>query len=229
MSDHGVTDIFFDLDHTLWDFERNSALTFAQILERNRITVDLNGFLEIYSPINFEMWKLYRVNGITQSELRYQRLKRTFDALNEAVPDELIHVLAHEYLEHLPSFAHLLPNTVEVLEYLSPKYKLHIITNGFQEVQERKLKGSNIHHYFDQIINSEMAGVKKPDPYIFELALDMAKVNPENTLMVGDDLEADILGAKAMGMQVVHFNSNNESGHDICKTIYDLIEIKNIL
>lgn len=229
MSDHGVTDIFFDLDHTLWDFERNSALTFAQILERNRINVDLNGFLEIYSPINFEMWKLYRGNGITKSELRYQRLKRTFDALNEAVPDEVIHVLAHEYIEHLPSFVHLLPNTVEVLEYLFPKYKLHIITNGFQEVQERKLKGSNIHHYFDQIINSEMAGVKKPDPYIFELALDMAKADPRHALMVGDDLEADILGAKAMGMQVVHFSSNKESGHDICKTIYDLIEIKSIL
>lgn len=229
MFDHKVTDIFFDLDHTLWDFERNSALTFAKILESNRVKVDLDGFLEIYSPINFEMWKLYRENGITQSELRYQRLRRTFDTLNETISDEVIHALSHEYIEHLPSFVHLLPNTIEVLEYLFPKYKLHIITNGFQDVQERKVKGSNIHHYFDQIINSEMAGVKKPHPYIFELALLKAKVEPRNTLMVGDNLEADILGAKAIGMQVVHFNSNSEPSHDICRTIHDLIEIKSIL
>ncbi|MDC6385977.1 noncanonical pyrimidine nucleotidase, YjjG family [Flagellimonas taeanensis] len=229
MFEHKVTDIFFDLDHTLWDFERNSALTFAKILESNRVNVDLKGFLEIYSPINLEMWKLYRENGINQSELRYQRLRRTFDTLKESVTDETIHALSHEYIEHLPSFVHLLPNALEVLEYLFPKYRLHIITNGFEEVQERKLKGSNIHHYFDQVINSEMAGVKKPDPYIFELALSKAKVEPRHTLMVGDNLEADILGAKAMGMQVVHFNSNNEANHDVCKTIYDLIEIKSIL
>lgn len=229
MFEHKVTDIFFDLDHTLWDFERNSALTFAKILESNRVNVDLNGFLEIYSPINMEMWKLYRENGISQPELRYQRLRRTFDTLNEPVSDEVIHVLSREYIEHLPSFVHLLPNTIEVLEYLFPKYRLHIITNGFQDVQERKLKGSNIHHYFHHIINSEMAGVKKPDPYIFELALSMAKVEPRHTLMVGDNLEADILGAKAKGMQVVHFNSNNEADHDICTTIHDLIEIKSIL
>lgn len=229
MFDQKVTDIFFDLDHTLWDFERNSALTFAKILERNRVDVDLNGFLEIYSPINFEMWKKYRENGITKEELRYQRLRRTFDALKEPISDQVIHLLAHEYIEHLSSFTHLLPNTVEVLEYLFPKYKLHIITNGFQEVQERKLRGSSIHHYFDKIVNSEMAGVKKPDPYIFELALNLARVDPEHTLMIGDNLEADILGAKAMGMQVVHFNTNGDPEHNICKMIHDLIEIKSIL
>ena len=229
MSEYRVTDIFFDLDHTLWDFEKNSALTFAKILAENRVAVDLNGFLEIYSPINFQMWALYRENGITKSELRYQRLKQTFDTLDAPVSDEMIHVLAHEYIERLSSFTHLLPNAVEILEYLSPKYKLHIITNGFQEVQERKLKGSSIHHYFDKVINSEMAGVKKPHPRIFELALDMAQVDPKNTLMIGDDLEADIQGAKAMGMQVIHYNSHNIASHEVCRMINDLIEIKSIL
>nr|WP_293302246.1 YjjG family noncanonical pyrimidine nucleotidase [Allomuricauda sp.] len=229
MFEHRITDIFFDLDHTLWDFERNSALTFEKIFKANGVSVVLEDFLRIYAPINLEYWKLYRENRIDKSELRFQRLRRTFDAMEAAVPDKLIHELAHEYIAYLSSFTHLMPNALKVLEYLEPKYRLHIITNGFHEVQEKKLKGSNIHHFFDHVVNSEMAGVKKPDPHIFKLALTKAKVEAKNTLMIGDSLEADIIGAKTVKMQVLHFNSNKEPGHDHCKTINDLIEIKNIL
>ena len=229
MFEHRVTDIFFDLDHTLWDFEKNSALTFQKIFVKNSVEVVLHDFLEVYAPINLEYWKLYRENRVTKADLRFQRLRRTFDEIGVVAPDDLIHILAHEYIEHLSSFTHLVPNAVEILEYLSPKYRLHIITNGFQEVQEKKLIGSNIHHYFSHIVNSEMAGVKKPHPQIFELALTKANVDPRNTIMVGDSLEADILGAKDMGMQVLHFNSNGEPDHDHCVTINDLIEIKSIL
>ena len=224
-----VTDIFFDLDHTLWDFEKNSALTFDKILNDNGLNVNLEDFLKVYVPINFEYWKLYREDRVSKAELRYQRLKRTFDQIGETVTDDMINILAHQYIEHLPSFNHLVPNTVQILEYLSPKYKLHIITNGFQEVQEKKLKGGNIHHYFHHVINSEAAGVKKPHPHIFELALDKAKVTPQNSLMIGDNLEADILGAKAVGMEVLHFNSYGESNHNECPMINNLIEIKSIL
>ena len=229
MFEHRVTDIFFDLDHTLWDFEKNSALTFQKILEAHAVDVVLTDFLKVYVPINLEYWKLYRENRVTKEELRFQRLRKTFDAVGAVVPDELIHILAHEYIEHLSSFTHLVPNAVEILEYLSPKYRLHIITNGFQEVQQKKLMGSNIQQYFQQVINSEMAGVKKPHPLIFEMALTRANVKPQNTLMIGDSLEADILGAKALGMQVLHFNSNGEPDHKHCVTINDLIEIKSIL
>ncbi|MFD2101660.1 YjjG family noncanonical pyrimidine nucleotidase [Flagellimonas iocasae] len=229
MFEHSVTDIFFDLDHTLWDFEKNSALTFEKIFVDNSVEVMMADFLAVYVPINLEYWKLYRENKVTKEELRFQRLRRTFDSVGAVVADDQIHILAHQYIEHLSSFTHLVPNAVEILEYLSPKYRLHIITNGFQEVQEKKLMGSKIHHYFDQIVNSEMAGVKKPHPYIFELALTKANVNPINTIMVGDSLEADILGAKGMGMQVLHFNSNGEPDHDHCVMINDLIEIKSFL
>lgn len=224
-----LTDIFFDLDHTLWDFETNSAHTFEKILGRNRVRVELDAFLGIYSPINFEMWKRYREQEIGQDELRYQRLKRTFDALDMDVGDVLIHRLSQEYIEHLPEHTHLLPNTLEVLEYLYPKYNLHIITNGFQEVQSRKLKGSGIDRFFNILVNSEMAGAKKPDPQIFRMALEMAGADPGCSLMVGDNLQADILGAKRMGMQAIHYNSNGEAGHDICRIIHDLIEIKSLI
>lgn len=114
---------------------------------------------------------MYREGHITKEDLRYQRLKTVFDSIGHQVEDDKINVLADAYIAHLSTYKHLFPNTVSILEYLRPSYKLHIITNGFQEIQERKLRNSGIHHYFDQIIDAEGAGVKKPDPYIFQLAL----------------------------------------------------------
>jgi len=224
-----VTDVFFDLDHTLWDFDKNSYLTFKKILAENNIGVELNDFLEIYVPTNLAYWKLYREERITKSELRYQRLKTVFDKLGHPVLDETIDLLANEYIVHLSSFSHVFPNTKEILEYLKPNYKLHIITNGFQEIQEKKMQSSNIRSYFQQIINSEMAGVKKPNPLIFELALQRANVLPEKSIMIGDNLEADILGAKAMGLHAIHFNVHNDLPHGHCPIIHNLREIKTFL
>ncbi|MDO1513578.1 YjjG family noncanonical pyrimidine nucleotidase [Maribacter confluentis] len=224
-----VTDIFFDLDHTLWDFDRNSAYTFQKIFIEQHINVDLSQFLEVYVPSNLRFWKMYREERITKSELRYQRLKTVFDTLSYSISDEVIHVLSQEYIAHLSSFNHLFPNTIEILDYLKPKYRLHIITNGFQEIQEKKLMGAGIHGYFEHIIDSEMAGVKKPNPIIFNLALHRAGVAPDKSLMIGDNLEADILGAKAVGLHAVHFNAHREDRHDEAPIIYNLQEIKSIL
>lgn len=224
-----VTDVFFDLDHTLWDFERNSALTFKRILTENNIAIELQDFLKVYVPANFAFWKLYREEKITKEALRYQRLKTVFDDLNYKVSDEVINRMAVDYIEHLSSYSHLFPNTTDILEYLRPNYRLHIITNGFQEVQDKKLKNSGIYDYFDQIINSEMAGVKKPNPFIFELALKKADTRPEKSLMIGDNLEADIQGAMAVGYHALHFNAHNDQQHEFCEMIDDLIEIKSFL
>ncbi len=224
-----VTDIFFDLDHTLWDFEKNSALTFDKIWIENQIHIDLNDFLKVYVPINFEFWKKFREEKITKEELRYQRLRAAFDALNFSISDTEIHNLSEQYISNLTTNNHLLPNTIEILEYLKPKYNLHIITNGFQEVQERKIRNSKIEGYFTQVINSEMAGVKKPNPIIFQMALDKAKVIPKRALMIGDSLEADILGALAHGLYALHFNAHDEEKHEFCPMITNLNEIKGYL
>lgn len=221
-----ITDIFFDLDHTLWDFDKNSALTFEKIFLTNGVQVDLSDFLKVYMPKNLAFWKLYREEKITKSALRYRRLKDVFDELTYDISDDLIHTLSEDYIAHLSTFDHLLPYTTEILDYLSPKYKLHIITNGFQEIQEKKLRISKIYDYFDQVINSEMAGVKKPNPIIFEIALKKANVLPQNALMIGDNLEADIKGAKAVGLHTMHFNAHNEPLHEICQMIHGLHEIK---
>ena len=224
-----ISDVFFDLDHTLWDFEKNSALTFQKILKERNINVGLSDFLEVYIPINLAFWKLYREERITKSELRYQRLKTVFDELRYSVSDDIINQLAVDYIKYLSSYNHLFPNTIKILEYLKPKYNLHIITNGFQEIQEKKMVNSNIRDFFDQIINSEMAGVKKPNPIIFELALNSANTIPENSIMIGDSLEADILGAKAVGLHTLHFNAHDDPHHGICDMIHDLSEIKTFL
>ena len=224
-----VTDIFFDLDHTIWDFDRNSALTFRKILGENGIAVDLDEFLTAYVPINLAYWKLFREARIGKAALRYLRLKRTFDVLGYAVSDETIDLLAEQYIAHLSSFTHLLPDTLEVLDYLKPRYRLHIITNGFAEVQEKKLRNSNILEYFEVVINSEMAGVKKPDPAIFRLALKEAATGASRALMIGDNLEADILGAKAVGFHALHLDVQGTSFHSHCLKISALHEIKNVL
>ncbi|MCM4168492.1 Pyrimidine 5'-nucleotidase YjjG [Arenibacter antarcticus] len=224
-----VTDVFFDLDHTLWDFEKNSALTFSKILSESEVGVDLDDFLKAYIPINLTFWKWYREGKINKEELRFQRLKTTFDSLKYGAGDELIHSLADKYIEHLSTFNHLFPNALDVLDYLRPNYKLHIITNGFQEIQDKKLRNANIDHFFDQIINSEMAGVKKPDPLIFQLALERAKTLPHKSIMIGDSVEADIIGAKAVGLHVLHFNAHQEPKHNYCQIIHDLSEIKSFL
>lgn len=224
-----ITDVFFDLDHTLWDFDKNSALTFEKILSKNSIPVSLPDFLDVYVPANLAFWKLYREEKITKEELRYQRLKSVFDQLEINVGDEVIDKLSEEYITYLSSYNHLFPNTIDILEYLKPKYKLHIITNGFQEVQFKKLRNAKIDGYFDHVIDSEVAGVKKPNPVIFELALDKARIESENALMIGDSIEADIQGAKASGFHALHFNSHNDPFHEFCPMINDLSEIKSFL
>jgi putative hydrolase of the HAD superfamily len=224
-----VTDVFFDLDHTLWDFERNSALTFQRIFRDHAIDLELETFLAAYVPANLAFWKLYREGKIEKESLRYRRLRTVFDAVRYPVEDEVIYSLADAYIEHLSTFENLVPFTMEILEYLKPRYRLHIITNGFEEIQAKKMRTSGIAEYFDQVINSEMAGVKKPDPLIFRLALERSGAQAGRSLMVGDNLEADILGARALGIHTLHLNVHNEPPHPHGDIIRDLREIKSYL
>lgn len=224
-----ITDVFFDLDHTLWDFDKNSGLTFEKIFSLNNIHVDTKEFLKYYEPINLEYWKLYREEKIDKASLRFGRLHDAFLAINKVVDKSLINKLSDDYITHLSTFNHLFDNAVDILEYLSVKYNLHIITNGFQEVQQKKLNHSNIAHYFKTVTNSEHVGVKKPNPKIFNYAIEIAKTNVNQTIMIGDNFEADILGASNIGMDVIFFNINNERIDENFKQIDNLIELKKYL
>lgn len=206
MKFNNISHIFFDLDHTLWDFDRNSALTFEAIFKEEKLDICLSDFLEKYVPINNNYWKLYRENKISKEALRTGRLKDCFKDMKMNVPALVIENLSHNYIKFLPNYNNLLEDALEVLEYLRPNYKLHIITNGFEEVQQAKLLNSKISNYFTTVTTSEEAGVKKPHKDIFYKALQKSEALPENSLMVGDNYEADIHGAFEVGMQTIFFD-----------------------
>ena len=225
-----IKHVFFDLDHTLWDFETNSKKAYEICFKEHRIPVDIEDFLNKYIAINFDYWKLYREEKVTKEALKYGRLKDSFNAISYPISDELIERISIEYLEHLPKFNTLFDGAIEVLNYLKPKYQLHIITNGFSEVQVFKLEKSGILHYFDELITSESVGVKKPNPRVFHFALKKANALAHQSVMIGDSLEADVQGALSVGMQAIHFNPTQiESQEKSEIEIRSLFEIKRFL
>lgn len=224
-----ISDVFFDLDHTLWDFEKNSALAFATIFDKHQIDTNLETFLEQYVPINLKYWEWYRMDKISQQELRFGRFKESFDAVGFEVDAIQIGKISEDYIHFLPKSNYLFDGAIELLDYLKPKYKLHIITNGFAEIQSNKLNNSNIHHYFDTVTDSEKAGVKKPNPLIFEYALHSAKAQKENSIMIGDCIDADVNGALDFGIDAILFNCNQLETSQNIKQINHLSQLKNFL
>ncbi len=226
---NNITDVFFDLDHTLWDFEKNSALAFENVFKKQDITIDMVRFLQYYVPINREYWEKYRKDEITQKELRFGRIKDTFDLMKIDIEKHVVDTLSEQYIYYLPKFNHLFEGAIEVLDYLKPKYNLHIITNGFAQIQENKLNNSFITHYFKTITNSEMAGVKKPNRLIFDYALGLANTKRENSIMIGDCIEADVQGALDAGLDAIFFNEYKDYVAENIKQINHLLELKKYL
>ena len=229
MNSNDITDIFFDLDHTLWDFDRNSFLAFKRVFKTFEINLEVETFTAAYEPINVDYWKLYREEKVSKEELRRGRLIDAFKKFKMAFPLQKIDAMSVSYIDELPLDNHLFDGAMEILDYLTEKYTLHIITNGFEQVQHLKLKNSGIHGYFKTITSSEEVGLKKPNPVIFKRALEKADVVIESTLMIGDSFEADILGAEAVGMKTLFYNYRREKIPNGYKHIDSLLEIKNHL
>ncbi len=202
--------LFFDLDRTLWDFDTNSRLALSEIFQTKDLQAILGvGFDEFYQTYvieNEKCWDDYRIGAMSKEVLRFERFLRTiqrFDQNQKALAVEM----GDMYVATSPLKTALMEGTKEVLSTLQARgYRMHIITNGFEEIQYVKLKNTGIDHYFEEIITSERAGVKKPHQQIFHHSLKLAKASPNDSVMIGDDLPVDILGAKAVGMKQVYFN-----------------------
>ncbi len=225
--------IFFDLDHTLWDLERNSSETITELLHNydlgDKIKSSPPGFIEEYNKINDALWDQYRKGEIDRKTLRFERFRKVF-AYFGVEDHQLAHEFGEAFVKESPLKPHLIPGAREVLEHLSSSYELHIITNGFKEAQEVKIRTSGIEHFFKHVINSEMAGYNKPDPRIFEYSLDLVGATKENSIMIGDHLEADIMGAKGFGMDQVYYNPlSRPHQEDITFEVRHLSEIIGIL
>ena len=225
-----IKHLFFDLDHTLWDFEKNSGLAFEKIFQELNFDIDSEVFMGIYNPINVAYWKLYERNEIDQETLRINRVKDSFEALNYDITSDEIDAISNLFIDYLTSNNHLIEGTIETLEYLKDKYVLHIITNGFSFVQDVKLQKSDLDKYFVTITNSESAGHKKPHENIFKHALSVANAEKNQSIMIGDSFEADVLGALNFGIKAVYFNPKAEmiSQNQIIQ-IQSLTQLKNLL
>lgn len=202
--------IFFDLDNTLWDFDRNSSETLYELYEKYKLA-DLGikspeHFISKYQDRNAMMWEQYRLGKIDKETLRNKRFEFTFWDMGIEAVEKISAQLSDDYVSSAPRRNHLFPDAYEVLEYLHDKYALHIITNGFHEAQFVKLDGTGIRKFFQNIIISEHVGFKKPDVNIFYYAVDSAKTKADECMMIGDGLEVDVLGAQNAGWDAVFFN-----------------------
>ena len=222
--------IFFDLDRTLWDFNANSYETLKEIFAghslENIINTSFEDFYRSFLVHNDKLWNDYRSGKIIKSTIRF---KRFYLALKDfgIVSNKIAKTISEDYVILSPKKIILFPDTVEVLNYLKKQYSLNIITNGFKDVQLAKLNNSHLSGYFDKVIISEVVGAHKPDSKIFKKALILAKAKKSTSIMIGDDLKVDILGAKDFGIDQIFFNPLKIK-HDVVVN-YEISSLKELL
>jgi YjjG family noncanonical pyrimidine nucleotidase len=224
--------IFFDLDHTLWDFEKNSRETLHDLYEAHNLqqtgVPTFTAFAERFKVVNTNLWELHDkglIKGETIREQRFLQVLAPF-GINDT---DLISKLSEEYLYGCPRKTHLFPHTHEVLDYLSRKYDMSLITNGFDEIQAMKLNSGKLDSYFKHVVTSQKAGYKKPAREIFDYALSLHKQKAKHAVMIGDNLQADIAGARNAAIAPIFFNpeeiEHEEEVHSEIKSLKELFHL----
>jgi putative hydrolase of the HAD superfamily len=231
---HPYRYVFLDLDDTIWDFHANARLSLQKMYEQqalNRYFENFEEFFQIYARRNIELWEMYGKGEITKEFLMSERFR--YPLAKMGLDDmQLAEAIGKQYLEILPEQTALLPSARELLDYLYPKYPLTLISNGFVEVQYKKLKSCRIEHYFSHVVLSEQAGALKPDREIFNYALQLNQASPEEAIMIGDSFSADIEGAKNAGIDQIYLQRNNllsYTGQQATFIIKSLQEVFSIL
>jgi len=224
-----IEHIFFDLDHTLWDFDSNSRETLSELYDRFLISeltkVDPRQFVMIYQKHNERCWDLYRKNRLSKSRLRSLRFEQTFAEIG--IPNrKLARTFGDAYIEICPQKSKLNEGAIECLDYLVKRKQLHILSNGFQEIQLMKLSASGIQGYFNQVITSELARSKKPDKKIFDFALKCTGAKPEEALLIGDNFEVDIVGGTGAGWSTIHYDQKAPSSSiGVIRDLRELLDV----
>jgi putative hydrolase of the HAD superfamily len=224
--------VFFDLDNTLWDFKANAREAFYGIFDRldllGRIA-DFNNFLDVYEKHNEHLWTEYRKGKVRKEQMRIQRMVLTFKEIGLDDPD-LPQRVGDLYVKEAPGKTNLFPGVHETLEYLSGKYRLYILTNGFAEIQVQKINNCQLQSYFTKLFMAEMVGYQKPDRRFFEYAIKSAHAHKNECVMIGDDPEADIRGAFNAGIDQVYYNTGNKPcAIEPTWEIRDISKLKEIL
>lgn len=205
--------VFFDLDDTLVDFRANVKETLFELYSQydlaSKGVESRSVFFERYDLLNRQMWAEYRNGALTQEALRNQRFTRVLEEFQ--ISDQpLAQHLSVVYLEQVSEKRNLHDGALRVLEILVEKYELHIITNGFRDVQHKKISNASLNSFFKEIITSEDSGFLKPHPAMFQFALSQANASPEKSVYIGDSLEVDVKGASNAGIDSIYFNNRNE-------------------
>lgn len=225
--------LFFDLDHTIWDFDKNAEETLYELYQ----TYDLKNlglhsadvFIETYTKNNHQLWADYHIGKISKEVLRSTRFSKTFVELGVS-PDLIPGDFENDYVMICPTKTNLFPHAHDTLGYLHKKYSLHIISNGFKESTELKIGNTDLAKYFKTIFISEIIGFNKPDKAIFDHALGSSNALAAESLMIGDSVEADIRGAQAYGMNAIYFNPDHkEKPDDVHHQIHCLSDLMKIL
>jgi len=226
--------VFFDLDHTLWDFNTNAKEALGELYTifdlKQKGVEPFDTFYKHYIHHNEVLWDRYHKGFVTGEELKWKRMWRTL--LEFKIGDEkLAKDMSATFMEILPTKAKLFPHAKEILDYLTnKKYSIHLITNGFEKVQWSKLTHSGIGNYFTQVITSEGSNSLKPKKEIFDFALSKAGALLKESIMIGDNLDADIQGAINAGMDCIFVNHINAPVPDHpTYTIHHLKELEEIL
>lgn len=224
--------LLFDLDHTLWDFHTNSLNTLRELFDEFELFnyfPDFDTFHSVYEENNLKLWAEYRYGRISKNDLNFNRF--SYPLTKVGIDDPAVALkFADAYVTQSPLKKELMPGAIDILEYLKPKYSMHIITNGFLEVQNKKLEISGLNAYFDKIFISELIGVQKPDSRFFEHVIKTLNTYKVNCIVIGDSYEADILGAKKSGLDHIFYNANKlKHENSVMHEVYSLEAIRNIL
>jgi len=227
-----IKHIFFDLDHTIWDFDKNAEETLQELYEIYKLRelglLSASEFILRYTENNHSLWAQYHLGLISKELLRAERFRKTFIELG-VHPEKVPQQFEEDYVKISPTKTNLFEGAEKVLAYLQKKYTLHIISNGFRETTLTKMDLSGLNPYFTNVIISEEVGINKPDKAVFQYALDKAGANLEESIMIGDSLEADIYGAMNFGMKAIFFNPlNKEKPADVNMQIGHLEELINL-
>ncbi|MBM3400804.1 MAG: noncanonical pyrimidine nucleotidase, YjjG family [Bacteroidetes bacterium] len=225
--------LFFDLDHTIWDFDKNAEETLNELYHTYNLRElglhSADTFIEVYTKNNHRLWADYHTGKITKQMLRERRFSETFIDLGLS-PHRIPKNFEDDYVALCPTKTNLFPQAHETLRDLKERYSLHLISNGFKESTELKILNNGLQVYFEQVIISEVVGFNKPEKAIFKHALTLAKARVSESIMIGDSIEADIRGAQDYGMKAIYFNpERKEKPSDVQHEISCLSELKTLL
>ena len=225
--------LFIDLDDTIYDFSGASRESFQEtydLLHYERYFDSFEHYLSLYEPYNLELWRIYGEGKITKEELNRRRYSHPLECVG-VNDQQLADTFCREALGRIPTKGPLMPGALELLEYLRPKYNMYILSNGFKELQSRKMRTAGIDGYFDALILSEDIGVNKPNRELYEYALVRTGSKLNESLMIGDMFDTDIVGAANIGMEQMYYNPKEKKGHAFSPTyeVTHLLQIKEIL